>query len=61
MNYGAKPYLDAMSTMDQIQDNYGLDPGSQIVNYFLANANTWRGPVARDVKKELKQMVRSSY
>ena len=55
--FGAKPYLDAMATLDSIDDNYGWDSGKSIVLYFLSNASTWRGDVAKSIKKELKQMV----
>lgn len=55
--FGARPYIEAMSTMDSPDDNFGLDPGKEIVLYFLANAGTWRGDVARRIKAELKGMV----
>jgi hypothetical protein len=57
--FGAVPYLDAMSTLDKISDNYGLDSGKSIVAYFLANANTWKGEKAREIKKELNAMLKS--
>lgn len=57
VNYAAKPYLDAMSTMDSVKDDYGLDNGRSIVRYFLINATSWRGDTARRVKAELKKMV----
>ena len=53
--FGAVPYLAAMAQMNSVSDNYGYDTGSSVVLYFLANANTWKGPVAREVKKELKR------
>ena len=56
--FGAVPYLDAMSTLDKISDNYGLDSGKSIVAYFLGNANTWRGEKAREIKKELNAMLK---
>jgi hypothetical protein len=56
--FGAKPYLDAMATLSSITDMYMADPAKHIVMYFLANANTWRGEVARRVKKELNDMVK---
>ena len=56
--FGAVPYLDAMSTLNSINDNYYLDSGRSIVAYFLANAGTWRGEVARNVKKELNKMLK---
>lgn len=55
--FGAKPYLDAMSTMTSIGDNYGMDKGTSIVAYFLSNASTWRGETAKRVKLELKKMA----
>lgn len=57
VNYAAKPYLDAMATLESIEQNYYLDSGKSIVLYFLANANTWRGDIAREIKKELKQLA----
>ena len=55
--FGAKPYLDAMATLDSINDTYGWDSAESIVRYFLANASTWRGETAKAIKKELKAMV----
>lgn len=54
--FGAEPYLEAMSTLNTIEDNYFYDDGKSIVLYFLANASTWRGEDARRIKKELNQM-----
>lgn len=56
--FGAVPYLDAMSTLSSIEDNYFMDSGRSVVAYFLANAGTWRGEVARNVKKELNKMLK---
>jgi hypothetical protein len=56
VDYTAKPYLEAMLNLDSITDKYGTDDGRYIVHYFLVNAGTWRGEVARRVKAELKQM-----
>lgn len=55
--FGAVPYLDAMATLESVTDYYGADTGKSIVLYFLSNANTWRGEVARRVKAELKGMI----
>lgn len=54
-HYAAKPYLQAMRQLDSIDDNYYSDSGKSVVLYFLANAGTWRGDVARQIKKELKR------
>ena len=56
--FGAVPYLQAMETLTKITDNYGCDSAKSIVAYFLANATTWRGEVARNVKKELNKMIK---
>lgn len=55
--FGAIPYLGAMRELDSITDNYGADSARSIVLYFLSNAATWRGDVARRVKAELKSLV----
>lgn len=55
--FGAVPYLQAMRTLTAVDDLYGADSGRSIVNYFLSNANTWRGAVARRVKAELKALM----
>jgi len=57
LNYAAKPYLNAMYSLDKVTDSYGSDSGHSIVCYFLSNAGTWRGEVAKRVKAELKSMV----
>lgn len=56
--FGAKPYLEAMATLDKITDKYMLDSGSSVVAYFLANASQWKGEVARRIKKELNSMLK---
>ena len=55
--FGAVPYLDAMQSINSINDNYGLDSAKSVVIYFLANAKTWRGENAKRIKKELKDMI----
>ena len=56
--FGAVPYLEAMSTLDSIDDDYGADTAKSIVLYFLSNASTWRGETARRIKAELKKMAK---
>jgi hypothetical protein len=55
--FGAVPYLEALAAMDKVTDTYGADSGESIVLYFLSNATTWRGGVARHIKAELQAMV----
>jgi hypothetical protein len=47
-----------MASMGDIRDNYGYDSGKSVVLYFLGNAGTWRGDVAKRVKAELKAMAK---
>jgi hypothetical protein len=58
VNYGAKPYLMAMRSLGSVKENYHYDDGSNIVRYFLANATSWRGDVARRVKLELNNLIK---
>lgn len=56
VNYAARPYLDAMHSLNSIRDSYFFDSGKSVVLYFLANANSWRGDDARRIKAELKAL-----
>jgi len=58
VNYAAKPYLQAMFDLRDVTDMYYADPASSIIMYFLGNARSWRGPVAKAIKAELKAMIR---
>ena len=56
--FGAVPYLEAMETLNSINDDYFFDSGREIVVRFLAFASTWRGETARRIKAELKSMCK---
>ena len=58
VNYGARPYLNAMLQLETVEDKYGWDSGRSTVLYFLSNASTWRGENAKRIKAELKTMVK---
>lgn len=58
ISYSAKPYLGAMSGLDSVNDSYGADDGFTVVSYFLANAGTWKGDVAKRIKAELNAMLK---
>jgi hypothetical protein len=60
VNFGAVPYLDAMLQLEKITDPYYAESGESIVLYFLSNANSWRGPVARAIKAELNVMLKKA-
>jgi hypothetical protein len=50
--FGAVPYLNAM-----LRSDYGFDGEKSTVLYFLSNASTYRGEIAKQHKKELKEIV----
>ena len=57
VNYAAKPYLQAMYSLDTVNDNYGYDNARSIVSYFLCNASGYRGETAKAHKAALKVIV----
>lgn len=54
--FGAVPYLDAMGSLNTINDKYGWDDARSIIAYFLGNAQTFRGEDAKRLKAELKAL-----
>ena len=55
--FSAAPYLDAMSSLNSINDRYMYDDARGIVRYFLANAAQFRGDQAKALKAELKALL----
>lgn len=57
--FGAVPYLEAMLTLDTVdpEASYINVSARDVVTYFLANANTFRGAKAKKLKAELKSMI----
>lgn len=55
--FGAVPYLDAMLTLNSINDMYYYDNAKCIVLYFLANAQSYKGETAKRIKLELKKIA----
>ena len=53
----AKPYVEAMSHLRTIDDDYYYDSGRSVVLYLLANLQYWRGDTARAIKAELKSIA----
>lgn len=56
---GAVPYLEALLTLDTTDPEalYGIEKAGNIARYFLANAQTFKGTVARRLKEELKTLI----
>jgi len=57
VNYAAKPYLEAMFSLNTIQDDYIMDSGEDIILRFLGNASSFRGEQAKALKAELKALL----
>jgi len=58
VNYAAEPYLSAMAQLNSINDKYMFDDARSVVLYFLSNARSWKGPKAKEIKAELKAMMK---
>jgi hypothetical protein len=58
VNYAAKPYLDAMISLNLVNDRYYEDSAKSVIMYFLSNASSWRGEKAKQIKQELKSMIK---
>jgi hypothetical protein len=56
--FPAEEYVRAMQRLETLDDSYGADTALMAVTYFLGNANAWRGPTARRVKAELREMIK---
>ena len=59
VHYSAEPYLQAMGTLDNLMQCYYHDSGMEIVLRFLCNAGSYRGNIARAVKKELNKRAKA--
>lgn len=57
VNYGAVPYLNAMSQLDSVNDGFFAESAQDIVLRFLCNTSSWRGETAKRIKAELKKMA----
>ena len=58
VNFAAKPYLEAMGSLESVKSSFGYDSGKSVVLYFLSNASSWRGETAKAVKIELKNRTK---
>lgn len=58
VHYTAKPYLVAMFWLTDKHSKYGLDSADDIVLRFISNATSFRGERARELKAELKQIIK---
>ncbi len=49
VHYTARPYLDAMYSLEGPNDKYGMDSAKSIIEYFLSNASSFKGPDAKRI------------
>lgn len=59
MYFGAVPYIDAMGCLTTVNDSCGMDSGRSVVNYALANMQSFRGEEAKLIKKELQRRLKA--
>jgi len=58
VNYGAKPYLEAMKELRSVDDNFYEDSAESVIAYFLGNARSWKGETAKRIKLELNNLIK---
>lgn len=58
--FGAVPYLEAMHSLNSINDRYIDDSGRSVVAYFLSNARGFRGERAKALKAELNALLKGA-
>lgn len=58
--FGAEPYLDALSSLSDANQNYGMDSGKSMIAYALSNLTSYKGPKARAIKAELKARMKAA-
>lgn len=55
--FGAVPYIEAMMCLNEVTDTYGQDDATDILMRFLSNAAHFRGPVAGELKDEIRLIL----
>lgn len=58
--FGATPYLEALREIASTDEMFYHETGASVVRGFLANAQTFRGPMAKTLKDELKEHLKDS-
>lgn len=56
--FGAVPYLSAMHSLRDKNSTFGCESAKSIVLYFLSNASQFKGEKAKDLKNELKAIIK---
>lgn len=55
--YAAKPYVDAVLSVPMGATGYGDESLRDVVMYLRSNLRSWRGPLAKEVKAELDEVL----
>jgi hypothetical protein len=55
--YYSAQYVEALRSLETIDQMYFYDTADSVVRYLLSNLTTWRGEQARKIKEELKSML----
>ena len=55
----AKPYWEAMRELTWITDSYYYDSAESVLRYFLSNAQSWKGEIAKQIKSEIKDILKT--
>jgi hypothetical protein len=58
--FGAIPYIFALRHLNTASEMYGADSATSVIAYFLSNAQTWRGPDAKRIKSELREILKGA-
>ncbi len=53
----AEDCLRGMDYLEHMGDMVGADSAYSVIAHFLGNASTWKGEIARKIKKELNAML----
>ena len=49
--------VEAMQTLNSIDDNYCFDSGLEMVSQFVSNSRGWNTYTAKKIKEELKRRI----
>jgi hypothetical protein len=57
----AIPYIRALKQLTDMNSQFGSESAASVILYFLSNASSWKGEVARRIKSELNLMCKQHY
>ena len=54
----AQPYVEPLTQLHSINDQFYADSATSVVRYALANLTGWRGEKAKAIKAELNYLLK---